>query len=112
MTRERGTIVRTLAFPDGVHPAYVYALVWVGTDAYVICSEGVGWKVTTDEPLTVDGYRKTTHGLAAASWDMSLAEVLTASVHGRDVDLADFVRTFGDRLECNFYLWYQKLNGK
>lgn len=109
MTRKRGTMVRTIVMPEDRQPAYRYALAWAGTTAYVICSEGVGWRVADDAPLTVDGYVKTDDGLAVTSWDMSLAEVLTASVTGDDVDLADFVRTFGSRLDSNVYMWQARL---
>jgi hypothetical protein len=105
MTRERGIMVRTLDLTGmTAAPFYSYALATVGSESYVICSEGVGWLVSDDEPLYVD--------TMAGEVVVILADVLTAARQGADVDLADFVRSFGDRLECNFYLWHRKLNGK
>lgn len=111
MTRKRGTMVRTFDASNGgtFSPAYRYALAWNSTTAYVICSEGVGWEVTADRPLIVDGWETTDGGMCQVEREMSLAEVITASVQGDDVDLADFVRTFGGRLDANVYLWQSRL---
>lgn len=85
------------------HAMYEYALATAGADTYVICSEGVGWKVSDSEPLTVDRWN-------GAAYDMPLTEVLHRADNGTDVDLADFVRTFGSRLESNFHAWHYRIN--
>lgn len=105
MSRNRGTVVRTLTLPDGKPaPIMRYALGTVGSDVYVICSEGVGWRITEDSPLYVQSM--------SGGYELSLAEVFTASVHGTDVDLADHIRTFGSRLDSNHYEWFHRLSGK
>lgn len=100
--RTRGTLVRTVPVSATVHPSYAYAMATVGADTYVICSEGVGWKVTADEPLIVD--------TLLGTHVMTVDEVREAAEHGTDVDLADHVRTFGSRLESNFWGWHARLN--
>lgn len=67
---------------------------------YALCSEGVGWMVDADNPLEVEGI-----GRAAT---VTLDELQSAP--GKLVDLADFVRTFGGRLEANFSMWHWKLS--
>lgn len=104
--RTRGTIVRTLDLSEiaDVSPAYGYAYA-TGTDGteYVICTEGVGWKLTDSDPLVVD------------YWDrvrmVPIATVRELAARGTDTDLADFVRVFGARLESNFYGWQRRIGG-
>jgi hypothetical protein len=103
--RKRGITVRTFDASNGTErPMMTYALAH-GPDGrnYVICSEGVGWEVTTDEPLYVQTF--------SGGYELSLAEVFTASAHGTDVDLADHIRTFGSRLDSNHYMWHARLSG-
>jgi hypothetical protein len=89
----------------GNAPAYGYALAEAPDGrTYAICSEGVGWEVTEDRPLIVDTF--------AGGYALSLSEVTDRAERGTDVDLADFVRTFGARLESNFFQWSYRLSGK
>ena len=80
---------------------------------YVVCNEGVGYEVTDEEPLVVDLYRR-------AEGSMTIFPTMQANLAPDDVrrfttdeeiDLADLVRTFGQRLEDNFGLWYSVLGG-
>ena len=84
--------VLPLGIPDS---DYGYA---IGTaangDLYVICTEGVGWPVSV------------ACGFSGFTRDALLE---SARKYGTRVDLADFVRVFGDRLEVNFRLWVRKL---
>ena len=74
-------------------------------DVCVVGTEGVGWEC--DE-----------YGLALVpvSWKQSFGttnyvrlsgSVIANCLSDEEVDLADWVRVFGDRLEGNFDLWYQ-----
>jgi hypothetical protein len=87
----------------GTVPAYGYALATVRGTAYVLCTEGVGWEVTEDRPLIVDTF--------GGEYTLTLAEVRERAERGTDTDLADFVRTFGARLDSNFYGWHRRING-
>lgn len=67
----------------------------------VICTEGVGW--TPDEynviQVPVLGY------FGQSSRLFIYVERIPEMFTGETVDLADHIRTFGDRLEGNFDLW-------
>lgn len=86
-------------------------------DVYVLNSEGVG----PDKPVTeqhklvvaLHGSTKTENGESFSMFPdmeatMSLAE-LTPFMTEETVDLADFIRSFGGRLESNFWLWHRTL---
>jgi len=64
-----------------------------GGNARVICTEGVSW-VVPDEGFKFNDYDPT----APAYTIEGLKELYTGEV----VDLADFIRVFGARLESNF----------
>lgn len=98
-------MVRTLVLPDnGQAPFYGYALAVSAGKVYVICTEGVGWEVTSDRPLFVDSM--------AGGYELPLAAVMAAASLGKTVDLADHIRTFGSRLDSNHYQWHARLTGK
>lgn len=111
MTRERGTVVRTFdASPEhagtstfGPSYTYAYAMGPDGTE-YVVCSEGVGWVVDDSHPLVVDTF--------SGGYSLPLDTVRDRAIAGTDVDLADHVRTFGSRLESNFWSWHYRINGR
>lgn len=78
---------------------------------YVICDEGVGWPVHTTEPLVLELWKKIEDTI-------SIFPTATATLNEDDVrdlitdetvDLADFIQTFGSRLEVNFRQWYRRL---
>lgn len=81
---------------------------------YVICNEGVGWEVHEGKPFPVDLWLETDTSSELSPrhrvW-LTPDEVLSR-VTGKTVDLADLIRTFGDRLENNFDLWHRRLNDK
>lgn len=128
--RPRGITLRLLDFSaftaeitaaqteyDTLKIDYQYA---VGTDSqgrtWAICSEGVGSEVTDKGGLIVDwrGERKTETGYSfsmfpTARYEFDLADVAERTTE-ETVDLADFVRAFGARLEQNFWLWFETLS--
>jgi hypothetical protein len=78
---------------------------WVNPDRglecwAVICSEGVGY-VPTDYSI----YEMPIFTMLGESRFLIGRDVLESLIMPIEVDLADFVRTFGDRLEGNFSLW-------
>lgn len=80
----------------------------------VINTEGVGYKVGYGSPLALDvvvSWRQDGGGgRSQTETYLSRYEVEQAMKKGEDVDLADHVRQFGDRLEWNFLLWESRLN--
>lgn len=68
---------------------------------YVISTEGIGWGLKDGTFVTND------YDPDARKWT---PEELKAAA-GEEVDLADFIRTFGDRLERNFSIWRHALTG-
>lgn len=63
--------------------------------------EGVAYRVDTERPWQWTDY--------AECEKFSPAQLVQMAAHIEPVDLADWVRTFGSRLESNFHLisyWY------
>lgn len=90
-----------------------YAVAEADDQLYVICHEGVGWKVDDDHPLRVELYvSEPDHIAIVPSYVAKLtpAEV-RAFTTDEEVDLADHVRKFGARLEGNFWTWHRQLSG-
>jgi len=69
-----------------------------------ICSEGVGWWKNDDDKYLVGFYV----GYSNPSYYMTEDELLSC-LSSEQVDLAEFVQTFGSRLENNFDLWYDQV---
>jgi hypothetical protein len=94
-----------------------YAAVEHNGRLYVICVEGVGWEVTDTAPLEVDLYSETLNDKdQIASFGMfpvMEAHLTPAEVRERmtdeTVDLSDLIRSFGQRLEDNFWAWHRLL---
>jgi hypothetical protein len=66
-----------------------------------ICGEGVGWFVDENGKLPVNYY---VGEYGSGYLDITPFELLPL-ISDETIDLADFVRSFGDRLENNFYIW-------
>lgn len=101
-------------------PEYRYVAGEAEDGLYVVCTEGVGWKVGPGEPFVM-GVRASWLDLSGERCSsmvannevyLSLYEVTKAMEFGVDTDLADFVRSFGSRLEANFGIWHRKFNPK
>jgi hypothetical protein len=126
--RARGVLLTTLDFgrltktvrdryaipPDAtVTLGYGYVLGRHNGRTYAICSEGVGWDITPPR-LTLDVYVASPGTTAIApqyAIELTPDEVLEYEQVYDVVDLADFVRGFGARLEANFWLWHRTLTG-
>ena len=74
----------------------------------VVCSEGVGWNVNPAGYLPIIVW--TGGGWRQDYIDLPFRDVL-AHVSDETVDLAEFVRMFGARLENNFHIWYNATAG-
>lgn len=71
----------------------------------IICKEGVGWEQDEYNLIRVGGYYN--RG-AYASTTISAQRLLDCKT-GEEIDLADWIRTFVDRLEINFWIWHHRL---
>lgn len=81
---------------------YHEAAVVYGDKAFVICTEGVGREVTDERPTT---------GRDGATFTRADIVALLADGTERETrPLEDWVRTFGARLESNFYIWHRALD--
>lgn len=101
---------------------------------YSICTEGVGQIVSAEEPVEfqfhgsyhvrmedtidengnivpgeIDPHRHTFDALPFASIELDDEELKEYPVK-REEDLSTFIRTFGARLEQNFWLWFNTLS--
>lgn len=84
---------------------------------YLLCSEGVGTDTTEDDPIEIDIWKgDRTNEDGSTTFDMfpALSAKLPPSAVAKypvshSVDLADFIRSFGARLESNFWTWHRTL---
>jgi hypothetical protein len=76
---------------------------WGDTRYALVCDEGVGWeqqdRYLINVPTNVGQL-----GLYNGSVDLSVG-VIKSCLSGDTADIADFVRTFGQRLDSNVWLW-------
>ena len=83
-----------------------------GLNIAVVCTEGVGW--VTDEywrveiPLRQESENSGWISIGGSSVELSAA-LLLRCVSDEQVDLAEFIRTFGSRLETNYAIWHSRL---
>jgi hypothetical protein len=69
-----------------------------------ICHEGVGWWKNDEEKYLTAGYV----GFNNIVYYLTEDELLSC-LSSDEVDLAEFINKFGDRLETNFDLWYEQI---
>lgn len=69
-------------------------------DLCIVGTEGVGWEADDYGLIGVPFGGFVTQSVKVST------QVIAKCVTIEQVDLADFVRVFGDRLESNFWLWY------
>ena len=104
-------------YPDSkvikMSPAFYYGIVRTPNGIYGLCSEGVGSDkpITKENPMTLSFYshKEQSDGVLGGS---SMFPVVSLSMYGdalekhignEKVNLADFIRSFGSRLESNYY---------
>jgi hypothetical protein len=69
-----------------------------------VCSEGVGWWKNDEGKYLVGAWV----GYSNPTFYLSEDELLSC-LSSEQVDLAEFINTFGSRLEVNFDLWYDQV---
>jgi hypothetical protein len=82
------------------------AVVRTANGLATICTEGVGWNETEDGLLGIEIWA----GYINQYPDVP-AHLVLDNLAKDTVELADFIRVFGDRLENNFGLWRRAIDG-
>lgn len=75
----------------------------------LVCSEGVGWQ--QDEYSTISVPTNIGNGYANGRVHISV-EVIKSLSTGKSVDIAEYVRVFGDRLDNNVAIWQNAMTEK
>lgn len=80
---------------------------WNDTRYALVCDEGVGWeqqaRYLINVPTNIGQM-----GLYNGSVDLSV-DVIKSCLSGDTADIADFVRTFGARLDNNVWTWQNQM---
>ena len=76
---------------------------WGDPLAAVICNEGVGWEQDDRNTIFVPCWQ----GINGVR--VGTERLLNECRTGEEIDLANFIRSFGDRLEGNFHTWHSRL---
>ena len=80
---------------------------WNDTRYALVCDEGVGWeqqdKYLINVPTNIGQM-----GLYNGSIELSV-DVIKSCLSGATADIADFVRTFGARLDNNVWTWQNQM---
>lgn len=87
-------------YPEGEAMAVVNTPEGLAT----ICHEGVGWFKNDENKYLVGGYI----GYSNPTYFITEDELLSC-LSSEQVDLSQFINTFGDRLENNFSIWYNQV---
>ena len=69
-----------------------------------VCHEGVGWHKNEEGKYLVSGWI----GYSDIVYRITEQELLSC-LSSEQVDLAEFIKSFGDRLESNFDIWYSQV---
>ena len=69
-----------------------------------VCHEGVGWHKNEEGKYLVSGWI----GYSDIVYRITEQELLSC-LSSEQVDLAEFINSFGDRLESNFDIWYSQV---
>ena len=80
---------------------------WGDTRYALVCDEGVGWE-QQDRYLINVPTNVGQMGLYNGSVDLSV-DVIKSCLSGETADIADFVRTFGARLDNNVWTWQNQM---
>ena len=97
--KEAGQDVDVIAEP--------FVVVSTGKGIATVCAEGVGWWANDDGKYLISGY--------VGAWGEPTyyltAEELSSLISDEMIDFSEFVRSFGDRLEVNYDLWFDQIRG-
>ena len=80
---------------------------WGDSRYAIVCDEGVGWE--QQDRYLINIPTNVGHvGLYNGSVDLSV-DVIKSCLSGETADIADFVRTFGARLDNNVWTWQNQM---
>lgn len=102
-------LTATLREKGLLHEDYIVspiAVVRTDKGLATICTEGVGWNETEDGQLGIE----IRSGYMTQYPDVD-TQIVLDSLAEDTVELASFIRAFGDRLETNFGLWKRMIDG-
>jgi ribosomal protein L21 len=83
--------------------------VWGDPKVALVCVEGVGWE--QDEYRTIQVPVNIGHGWLNGRVHISV-EVIKSCLTDKKVDIAEYVRVFGDRLDDNVAIWQNAMTEK
>ena len=93
-----------------------HALVKVDNKLYMLNTEGVGSDIDLDDPedsMTIELYAEMGESRGMMPFvGLGIKDLEDIPLKDEAVNLADFIRTFGSRLEENFRVWNRELSGK
>jgi len=105
-------------------PMNSYGFIETDDGVYVLCSEGVGSShpISEEHPYELDFFTERIDKddpskrfigiMPSCTIRLMTNDMLYGHATGDTVPLHDFIRTFGDRLETNYYNWVRHLNGE
>ncbi len=102
-------LTETLRNADLLSEDYIVtplAVVRTAEGIATICTEGVGWNMTEDGLLGIE-----IRSNYMTQYPDIPAQLVLDSLAQDTVELADFIRRFGDRLETNFGIWRRQIDG-
>jgi len=73
-----------------------------------VCNEGVGWFANDEGKFLLMGY----YGAYGEVTMFATADELASIMSDEFIYLDEFVRSFGDRLEVNYDIWYNQAQGQ
>lgn len=73
-----------------------------------VCNEGVGWFANDEGKFLLMGY----YGAYGEVNMYATADELSSIMSDEFIYLDEFVRSFGDRLETNYEIWYDQAQGQ
>lgn len=100
-----GNIIAQKLGKPNAKPTYDYAIGVSTSGVALICSEGVGDFIASEAEVSAIIETPTDKGYNLQWADVSLTMEELQTIPTTKVDLADFVRVFGARLESNFSIW-------
>lgn len=71
----------------------------------IICTDGVGDEQDDNQRILISGF----DGMQWVCATVGVCRLLNECRTGEQINLADHIRTFGDRLDTNFDIWHHRL---
>jgi len=93
-------------FNDPAIKAEAMAVINAERGVATVCDEGVGWFANDEGKFLLLGYV----GQFGQATMYATADELSSIMSDEFIYLDEFVRSFGDRLETNYDIWYNQAN--